>query len=103
MFSAAHKRHTIDELRSIVAPVAQKYEVDKVYIFGSVARGDHNENSDYDFYIESKKMRSAITLSEFYMDLRDAVGSEIDLISTKRIDPAFLDTIMTEGVILFEQ
>jgi len=103
MSSAAHERHTVEELRSIVKPVAEKYGVDKVYLFGSVARGDFNEKSDYDFYIESKKMRSAITLSEFFMDLRDAVGSEIDLISTKRIDPDLFNTIMAEGVILFEQ
>ena len=101
MYSAVHKRHTIEELKTIVAPVAERYGVDKVYLFGSVARGDFSENSDYDFYIESKKIRSAIILSEFFLDLRDAVGFEIDLISTKRIHPEFLNTIMKEGVLLY--
>jgi predicted nucleotidyltransferase len=34
------KIHSIDELKSLVAPVAEKYGAGKVYLFGSVARGD---------------------------------------------------------------
>lgn len=52
MPSAMGKRYSVDELRAIVAPIAKKYGVRKVYVFGSIARGDYNENSDYDFYIE---------------------------------------------------
>jgi len=37
MSSAIHKRHTIDELRTLIAPVAERYGVGKVYLFGSVA------------------------------------------------------------------
>ena len=66
-----------------MAPIAEKYGVDKVYLFGSVARGDQTENSDYDFYIESEKIKSIFVISEFFQDLRDAVGSEIDMISKK--------------------
>jgi predicted RNA-binding protein (virulence factor B family) len=32
---AAKKMHSIDELRFLVAPVAEKYGVGKVYLFGS--------------------------------------------------------------------
>jgi len=102
MSSTPHGKHTIEELRSIVAPLAERYGVDKVYLFGSRARGDHKENSDYDFYIESEKISSILVISEFFQDLRDAVGCNIDLISTKRIDPDFLSNIMTEGVIVYD-
>jgi len=101
MPSKTHKRLSIEELRSIVAPVAERYGVDKVYLFGSVARGDHNENSDYDFYIKADKIRSILTISGFFQDLRDAIGYDIDLISTKRLDQEFLNTIMREGVAIY--
>jgi predicted nucleotidyltransferase len=52
MSSEAHKRLSVEELRTIVAPVAHKYGVDKIYLFGSVARGDYDDDSDYDFCIE---------------------------------------------------
>jgi len=44
-------RPSVEELSAIVALIAEKYGVNKVYIFGSVARGGYNENSDYDFCI----------------------------------------------------
>jgi len=52
MPSAIKKRYSVDELGAIATPIAKKHGVNRVYIFGSVARGDYNENSDYDFYIE---------------------------------------------------
>ena len=101
MPSKTCKRLSIEELRSIVAPVAEKYGVDKVYLFGSVVRGDDNENSDYDFYIEADNIRSIFVISGFFQDLREAIGYDIDLISTKRIDSEFLNTIMKEGVTIY--
>jgi len=52
MSPTVHKRLSIEELRSIVEPIAKEYGVDKVYLFGSTARGDDGDNSDYDFCIE---------------------------------------------------
>jgi len=102
MSSAVCKRHSIEELRSIVAPVAEKYGVGKVYLFGSVARGDHKAESDYDFCIEFGKIRGLIALSEFFQDLQGAVGSKIDLTDTKYADPEILGAVMSEGVVLYE-
>jgi hypothetical protein len=101
MSPKTHKRLSIEELKVIVEPVARKYGVDRVYLFGSVARGDNTEESDYDFYIEAEKIRSISTISGFFQDLREAVGYDIDLISTKRMDPKFLNTIMREGVTIY--
>jgi len=103
MSSAAHSRYSIEELKSIVAPVAERYGVEKVYLFGSVARGDFNENSDYDFCIELGKIRSIFVLSGFFRDLKDAVGHEIDLVDTKSVGSEFLNEIMAEGVIVYEE
>jgi predicted nucleotidyltransferase len=103
MSSEIHRRRTIEELRSIVAPIAEKYGVDKVYLFGSVARGDYDENSDYDFCIERGKIHSLVTLSGFRRELRDAVGYEIDIVTIKALEPEFLNTVMAEGIELYAQ
>jgi len=93
--------HTIEELKDIVAPLAKKYGVGKVYLFGSVARGDQNENSDYDFCVELGKIRSLLDFSEFFQDLRDAVGREIDMVDTESIGSEFLNEILSEGVMVY--
>jgi len=84
-----------------VAPVAERYGVDKVYLFGSVARGDHNDNSDYDFYIEADGIKSIFKITGFRLDLRDAIGHEIDVVSTRRVGPEFMNNIMAEGILLY--
>jgi predicted nucleotidyltransferase len=84
-----------------VTPLAERYGVGKVYLFGSVARGDHDENSDYDFCIERGRIRGLIMLSEFFQDLRDAVGSDIDLVDTEYIGPELLDVVLSEGVLVY--
>ncbi|AIZ56418.1 hypothetical protein Mpt1_c05280 [Candidatus Methanoplasma termitum] len=33
---------TLDELKEIIAPIAEKYDMIRVYLFGSRARGDCN-------------------------------------------------------------
>ena len=95
------KIHSIDELKALVTPVAEKYGAGKVYLFGSVARGDCDEDSDYDFCIELGNIRG-LKLGGFFMDLKDAVGNEIDLVTVGSIGPEFLNTVMTEGVVLYE-
>jgi len=103
MPSKVHKRLSIEELKSIVKPIAEEYGVSKVYLFGSAARGDYNKNSDYDFCIEPGKIRDLFELSGFFQDLRDAIKHEIDLVDTEAISNEFLKTIMKEGVALYEQ
>ena len=102
MSSAIKKRYSPDELGAIVTPIAKKYEVKRVYIFGSAARGDFKDNSDYDFYIELNEVWGLFRLSSFFQDLHDAVGSEIDLLDSISVNPGFLNTILSEGVVIYE-
>jgi len=99
--SSKSGRLSVEELVSIVKPVAEKYGVNKVYLFGSAARGDCDEDSDYDFCIERGKIDCILILSEFFKDLHDAVGHGIDMVTTKSVDPEFLSLIMNEGVVLY--
>jgi len=46
------KRYSLEELKEIIVPIAEKYHISKVYLFGSFARGDYNEQSDIDLRIE---------------------------------------------------
>ncbi|MDR2866878.1 MAG: nucleotidyltransferase domain-containing protein [Methanomassiliicoccaceae archaeon] len=100
--STVRKVHTIDELKLLVAPVAERYGIAKVYLFGSVARGDSRENSDYDFCVEMGKIDNLFELSEFFLDLKEAVENEIDLVSTGSVKSEFLNKIMKESVVLYE-
>lgn len=44
--------YTIDEIKAKINPIAKQYNVSKVYLFGSYARGEEDENSDIDIALE---------------------------------------------------
>ena len=45
-------RYTVKEIKNIITPIAQKYHIAQVYLFGSYARGDYNDQSDIDLRID---------------------------------------------------
>ncbi|MFR7744651.1 MAG: nucleotidyltransferase family protein [Acutalibacteraceae bacterium] len=45
--------YSIDEIREIVAPIAKQHGVDKVFLFGSYARGDATPASDVDLCVDA--------------------------------------------------
>lgn len=94
--------YTLDELKTILAPIAEKYGVERICIFGSRARGDNTPESDYDFCIVPDKSMSLIELSGFLLDLKEALESEVDVICEDSIDPEFMRFISDDRRVLYE-
>lgn len=46
------KIYSIDEIKKIISPIASRYGVERVFLFGSYARGEATEESDLDFRID---------------------------------------------------
>ena len=42
---------TLERIAEIVKPVAEKYQVEAIYLFGSYARGEATAESDLDFLV----------------------------------------------------
>ncbi len=94
-------KYSIPEIRSIVAPLAAQYGAKRVYLFGSYARGDMTEHSDVDLRIDKGKIQG-LALAGLLIDLEDALGLPVDLISTTSLDKRFLSTISKDEVLLYE-
>ena len=46
-------QYTVAEIRQLILPIAQRYGVERVFLFGSYARGDAMPGSDIDLRIDS--------------------------------------------------
>ena len=46
--------YSVDEIKRVVAPIAQHYGVDRVFLFGSYARGEATSDSDLDLRVPCK-------------------------------------------------
>lgn len=78
---------TINELKEKITPIAKKYNLNGVYIFGSYARAEADENSDVDILIDrtGSKVKSMFDMGGLYNDLYDAIGKDIDIVTTQTL------------------
>ena len=93
--------HTIPEIRQIVSDLAQQYGAQRVYLFGSYARGDMTSDSDIDLRIDKGAIRG-LAFAGLLGDLEDALDTSVDLISTAGMDAEFLEEIQRDEVLLYE-
>lgn len=94
--------YTIEEIRQIVAPIAARYGVERIFLFGSHARGDNTSESDIDLRVDKGKVRG-FALGGLYLDLAEALGTDLDLLTTGSLEEKFLRRIQPEEVLLYEQ
>lgn len=105
--------YSIDELKKRITPIAEKFHLHAVYIFGSYARNEARDNSDVDVLIDrtGSNIKSMFDMGNLYNDLCGSIGKEIDLITTYALtqdgkneeDPCFAENVMGERVIIYEQ
>ena len=92
---------TISDIQPIVAELAQKYGAQRVYLFGSYARGDMDEASDVDLRIDKGRIRG-LELASLLLDLEAALGMSADFIPSGSLDSDFLAAIRDDEVLLYE-
>ena len=97
------KIYSLDEIKAIAAPIAKKYGVAAMYIFGSYARGEATATSDLDFRIERGRIRSLFELSAMYNALSEGFQKDLDLLTSQNIEPEFLAAIRPEEVLVYAQ
>jgi hypothetical protein len=80
--------------------IAAKHGITKVYVFGSVARGESNDVSDVDFLIEMDVNASAFGVGAFQYEVQQLLGIKIDVIPTfalqKVEDQAFIRSLQSD-------
>ena len=98
--------YSIEEIQSVVAPIAQKYDVERVYLFGSYARGEATDTSDLDFIIDKGRLRG-LMLAGMLGDLQENFSKNVDLITSSSIAQnscsSFKQNIEKELVVIYEQ
>lgn len=80
--------YSLDEIKKRIKPVAEKYSLRAVYLFGSYARNEATEESDVDIMIDrtGSTIKGLFDMSSLYDDLSDSMEKEIDLITTHTLE-----------------
>ncbi len=69
-------------MTQLIAEYFKTQPVLKAWLFGSYARGEEYEDSDVDILFEPDMSQrfSLLTLGGMYMDLKEILGREVDLV-----------------------
>jgi len=92
------KEHYVDTLRKFVAEHGKEYEIKKMGIFGSVARGEQTETSDVDIYYEGPAL-GIKSLSGLPLALSEYLGASVDVVREHSGLNSFLRTRIMKEVI----
>lgn len=92
----------IEEIKKIVHKRAEEYGAERVYLFGSYARGDASETSDIDLRIDRGRIKGGFALAGLLLDLEADLGTSVDLVTTGSLDAEFLNMIKEEEWLLYE-
>lgn len=104
--------YTVAELKQRITPVAKKFNLKAVYLFGSYARNEATDESDVDVLIDrtGSTVKSMFDMGGLYNDLCESIGKEVDLIttyaleqkSTRQRTPWFVDNVQKDMVKIYE-
>lgn len=92
---------SLDDIAVKIGPVARRYGVPKVYVYGSYARGEADGDSDIDLCIESGRIKDYFEPGHFEIDLEDVLGKDVD-ITTTGASEEFIDSIRKDMVLIYE-
>lgn len=75
--------YTLEELSARIAPIARKYGIRRVFLFGSYSRGEATEDSDVDLLIDKEGVQAkGLQWGGIYEDFAEALEKEVDMLTT---------------------
>ena len=79
--------YTLEEISRRVRPVAEKYKLKAVYVFGSYARGEANEDSDIDLLIDDTNSGlRGLAYGGLCYDLEETLEKEISFLTVDSLE-----------------
>ena len=88
----------LHEKREDILRLAKEYGAYSVRVFGSVARGEADENSDIDLLVDMEKGRSLLDMGGLLMDLQDLLGHDVDVVTVPGLRERIKDRVLKDAV-----
>ena len=84
--------------RTQILELAARNGVERLRVFGSVARGTEDEQSDVDFLVELAPDRSLLDLGNFLYEVSALLGRDVDVVTEKGLRHRIRDRVLAEAV-----
>ena len=90
----------LQKKRSEILVTTTKFGANNVRIFGSVARGEEQPESDIDFLVVFEKGRSLLNHAGLIVALEDLLGCKVDVVSEPGLRERIRRKILQEAIAL---
>ncbi|HZG39748.1 MAG TPA: nucleotidyltransferase family protein [Nodosilinea sp.] len=86
--------------RAKILALAEKYGASNVRVFGSVARGEAQSDSNVDFLVDLEPGRSLLNHIALKQDLEDLLRRSVDVTETITLHRLIRDRILMDAIAL---
>ena len=88
----------LEEKRWEILRIAAEHGAREVRVFGSVARGEADRESDIDFLVELETGRSLLDLGGLQMELESLLGRRVDVVTVRGLKARIRERVLREAV-----
>ena len=82
--------------------ICRQNDVSKVSVFGSMARGEANDQSDIDLLVEFSKRKSLLGMVALERQIATALGRKVDLLTEAALSPYLREHILRGLHVIYE-
>ncbi|HEX9660423.1 MAG TPA: nucleotidyltransferase family protein [Rhodothermales bacterium] len=86
--------------RQEILRIAAKHGAHSVRVFGSVARGEADAQSDIDFLVELEPGRSLLDLGGLQYELESLLGCRVDVVTERGLKTRIRERVLREAVLV---
>lgn len=86
---------------SSIAEICRQHDVASLGLFGSLARGEANANSDVDLLVRFSKRKSLLAMLALERQLSVALGRKVDLVTEAALSPYLREQIKSNVQVIY--
>lgn len=91
----------LEKISKKIKPVAEKYKLTCIWVFGSYAKKKQKKDSDIDIIVKTEDVADGFKIVEVKFALEEALEKEVDIITTGSIPGSLLENENLEEVLVY--
>lgn len=94
---------SLEDIANATKSVASRFDVERVYLFGSYARSEATDMSDVDLCLETGESFSLFNAGSFVADLEHRLKTSVDVVSQNSLYDFARKGYLEDRILLYER